>query len=226
MGKDRLAAFSDGVIAIIITIMVLELHVPHGSDASALAAIAPSFLSYVLSFIYVGIYWNNHHHLLHTVTRVDGLILWANLHLLFWLSIIPVTTAWMGQNLGAPLPTAIYGAALLMPAIAYVLLQRAIIHRHGTQSVLAEALGGDLKGKISPILYLPASSWRSSTRGYRSRFMCWWLSSGSCPTGASNGSLDRSKRYASGAIWFGRFEPDDLDGCGCHSNTDAARSPG
>ena len=153
MGKDRLAAFSDGVIAIIITIMVLELHVPHGSDASALAAIAPSFLSYVLSFIYVGIYWNNHHHLLHTVTRVDGLILWANLHLLFWLSIIPVTTAWMGQNLGAPLPTAIYGAALLMPAIAYVLLQRAIIHRHGTQSVLAEALGGDLKGKISPILY-------------------------------------------------------------------------
>jgi uncharacterized membrane protein len=154
MGKDRLAAFSDGVIAIIITIMVLELHVPHGNDASALAAIAPSFLSYVLSFIYVGIYWNNHHHLLHTVTRVDGLILWANLHLLFWLSIIPVTTAWMGQNLGAPLPTAIYGAALLMPAIAYVLLQRAIIHRHGTQSVLAEALGGDLKGKISPILYL------------------------------------------------------------------------
>ena len=107
MGKDRLAAFSDGVIAIIITIMVLELHVPHGSDASALAAIAPSFLSYVLSFIYVGIYWNNHHHLLHTVTRVDGLILWANLHLLFWLSIIPVTTAWMGQNLSAPLPTAI-----------------------------------------------------------------------------------------------------------------------
>jgi len=154
MGKDRLAAFSDGVIAIIITIMVLELHVPHGSDALALAAIAPSFLSYVLSFIYVGIYWNNHHHLLHTVTRVDGLILWANLHLLFWLSIIPVTTAWMGQNLGAPLPTAIYGAALLMPAIAYVLLQRAIIHRQGTQSVLAEALGGDLKGKISPILYI------------------------------------------------------------------------
>jgi uncharacterized membrane protein len=154
MGKDRLAAFSDGVIAIIITIMVLELHVPHGSDWLVLAAIAPSFLSYVLSFIYVGIYWNNHHHLLHTITRVDGHILWANLHLLFWLSIIPVTTAWMGQNLGAPLPTAIYGAALLMPAIAYVLLQRAIIHRHGKQSVLAEALGADLKGKISPILYV------------------------------------------------------------------------
>jgi TMEM175 potassium channel family protein len=154
MGKDRLAAFSDGVIAIIITIMVLELHVPHGSDASALAVIAPSFLTYVLSFIYVGIYWNNHHHLLHTVTRVDGLILWANLHLLFWLSIIPVATAWMGQNLSTPLPTAIYGAALLMPAIAYTLLQSAIIHRQGKQSVLAEALGADLKGKISPILYV------------------------------------------------------------------------
>jgi uncharacterized membrane protein len=154
MGKDRLAAFSDGVIAIIITIMVLELHIPHGADAAALAAVTPSFLSYVLSFIYVGIYWNNHHHLLHTVTHVDGLILWTNLDLLFWLSIIPVATAWMGQNLGAPLPTAIYGVALLMPAIAYVLLQRAIIHRHGKQSVLAEALGTDLKGKLSPILYV------------------------------------------------------------------------
>jgi len=153
MGKDRLAAFSDGVIAIIITIMVLELHVPHGGDASALAAIAPSFLIYVLSFIYVGIYWNNHHHLLHTVTRVDGLILWANLHLLFWLSIIPVATAWAGQNLSAPLPTAIYGVALLMPGIAWVLLQWAIVHRQGKQSVLAEAIGRDVKGKISPILY-------------------------------------------------------------------------
>jgi uncharacterized membrane protein len=226
MGKDRLAAFSDGVIAIIITIMVLELHVPHGSDASALAAIAPSFLSYVLSFIYVGIYWNNHHHLLHTVTRVDGLILWANLHLLFWLSIIPVTTAWMGQNLSAPLPTAIYGAALLMPAIAYVLLQRAIIHRHGKQSVLAEALGTDLKGKISPILYIA---------GIVVAFVNPWISIGLyvlvaviwlVPDPASNGWLDRSNRYASGAIRFGRFEPDNLDGCGCHSRTGAARGPG
>jgi uncharacterized membrane protein len=154
MGKDRLAAFSDGVIAIIITIMVLELHVPHGGDLAALAAIAPSFLTYILSFVYVGIYWNNHHHLLHTVTHVDGLILWANLGLLFWLSIIPVATAWMGQNPSAPLPTAAYGVSLLMPAIAYALLQRAIIHRHGKQSVLAEALGADLKGKISPILYV------------------------------------------------------------------------
>src|SRR5579872_1775554 len=131
MGKDRLAAFSDGVIAIIITIMVLELHVPHGADWSALAAIAPSFLAYVLSFIYVGIYWNNHHHLLHTVTRVDGLILWANLHLLFWLSLIPAATAWMGQNLAQPLPTALYGVSLLLPAIAYYLLVLAILRRHG-----------------------------------------------------------------------------------------------
>jgi len=154
MGKDRLAAFSDGVIAIIITIMVLELHVPHDADFEALSGMVPSFLGYALSFVYVGIYWNNHHHLLHTVRRVDGLILWANLDLLFWLSIIPVATAWMGQNLGAPLPTAIYGAALLMPAFAYVFLQWAIVRSEGRQSMLAEALGSDLKGKISPILYI------------------------------------------------------------------------
>jgi len=154
MGKDRLAAFSDGVIAIIITIMVLELHVPHGADWQALAAIAPSFLTYVLSFVYVAIYWNNHHHLLHTVARVDGVILWANSYLLFWLSVIPAATAWMGQNLLAPVPTAVYGGALLMPAIAYSLLQKAIIHQQGKQSVLAKALGSDFKGKISPILYI------------------------------------------------------------------------
>jgi uncharacterized membrane protein len=154
MGKDRLAAFSDGVIAIIITIMVLELKVPSRADWTALLEIAPALLSYVLRFIYLAIYWNNHHHLLHTVRRVDGLILWANLDLLFWLSIIPVATAWMGQNLGAPLPTAIYGAALLMPAFAYVFLQWAIVRSEGRQSMLAEALGSDLKGKISPILYI------------------------------------------------------------------------
>jgi uncharacterized membrane protein len=154
MGKDRLAAFSDGVIAIIITIMVLELKIPHGASWPALAAVAPNFLSYVLSFIYLAIYWNNHHHLLHTVTRVDGLILWANAHLLFWLSLVPAATAWMGDNLLSPIPTALYGVSLLMPAIAYVLLQIAIIHRHGHQSVLAHALGRDLKGKISPLLYL------------------------------------------------------------------------
>lgn len=153
MGKDRLAAFSDGVIAIIITIMVLELHVPHGTDWAALASMAPSFLTYVLSFIYVAIYWNNHHHLLHTVVQVDGAILWANSNLLFWLSVIPVATAWMGQNLLAPLPTATYGAALLLPAIAYFLLQKAIIRRQGEHSALAKALGKDVKGKLSPLLY-------------------------------------------------------------------------
>jgi uncharacterized membrane protein len=153
MGKDRLAAFSDGVIAILITIMVLELRIPHGADWQALSSVAPSFLTYVISFIYLAIYWNNRHHLLHTLTRVDGLILWANCHLLFWLSLIPAATAWMGQNLSAPLPTAIYGAALLMPAIAYYLLQVAIMHREGNQSVLAKALGRDIKGKISPLLY-------------------------------------------------------------------------
>ena len=154
MGKDRLAAFSDGVIAIIITIMVLELRIPHGADLAALKAVAPNFLSYVMSFVYLGIYWNNHHHLLHTVTRVDGLILWANSHLLFWLSLVPAATSWLGENLAAPLPTAVYGVALLMPAIAFCLLQRAIVHRHGAQSVLARALGSDIKGKISPVLYV------------------------------------------------------------------------
>jgi len=156
MGKDRLTAFSDGVIAIIITIMVLELKVPHGADWKTLAGVVPNFLSYVLSFVYLAIYWNNHHHLLHTVTRVDGLILWANSHLLFWLSLIPSATAWMGDNLLAPIPTAVYGAALLMPAIAYYLLQMAIIHREGMHSVLAHALGRDIKGKISPLLYATA----------------------------------------------------------------------
>ena len=153
MGKDRLAAFSDGVIAIIITIMVLELKVPHGADWKVLLGVTPSFVSYVLSFIYLAIYWNNHHHLLHTVTRVDGLILWANSHLLFWLSLIPATTAWMGENFLAPLPTAVYGGTLLMPAIAYYLLQKAIMRTQGTDSVLANALGKDIKGKISSMLY-------------------------------------------------------------------------
>jgi uncharacterized membrane protein len=157
MGKDRLAAFSDGVIAIIITIMVLELRVPHGADWAALKGLAPSFVSYVISFIYVAIYWNNHHHLIHTVERVDGLMLWANSNLLFWLSLIPAATAWMGENFLAPLPTAVYGGTLLMPAIAYYLLQAAILRRQDAQSVLAQALGRDLKGKISPFLYLAAS---------------------------------------------------------------------
>lgn len=156
MGKDRLAAFSDGVIAILITIMVLELRVPHGADWHTLAGVAPSFFTYVMSFIYLAIYWNNHHHLLHTVSRVDGLILWANAHLLFWLSLIPAATAWLGDNLPAPVPVAVYGVVLFMPAIAYYLLQKAILHRQGRHSVLAEALGRDLKGKISPVLYAAA----------------------------------------------------------------------
>ena len=153
MGKDRVAAFSDGVIAILITIMVLELHVPHGADLAALESVWPSLVTYALSYVYLGIYWNNHHHLLYTVTRVDGLILWANLDLLFWLSLIPVATAWMGQNLGQPLPTALYGVSLLLPAIAYYLLVLAIIRRHGAESILAKAIGSDIKGKISPALY-------------------------------------------------------------------------
>jgi uncharacterized membrane protein len=156
MEKDRLAAFSDGVIAIVITVMVLELKVPHGADAAALAGLAPIFLSYVLSFVYLAIYWNNHHHLLHTLRHVDGLILWANSHLLFWLSLVPFTTGWLGENYLAPLPTAIYGASLLMPAIAYFLLQKAILRHEGQHSLLARALGNDLKGKISPPLYATA----------------------------------------------------------------------
>ena len=153
MEKDRLLAFSDGVIAIIITIMVLELKVPHGADLAALEGVTPVFLSYVLSFVYVGIYWNNHHHLFHVVRRVDGAMLWANLHLLFWLSLIPFATAWMGENHFAPLPTALYGFALLMPAVAWQILQLAILRSHGRDSPLARALGRDLKGKLSPVLY-------------------------------------------------------------------------
>jgi uncharacterized membrane protein len=156
MEKDRLAAFTDGVFAIIITIMVLELKVPHGAGLADLQGILPVFLSYVLSFVYVAIYWNNHHHFLYTVNRVGGLILWANMHLLFWLSLVPFATAWMGQNQFEPLPTAVYGFSLLMPAIAYYLLQVAILRREGPDSTLAKALGRDIKGKLSPPLYLAA----------------------------------------------------------------------
>jgi uncharacterized membrane protein len=156
MEKDRLAAFSDGVVAIIITIMVLELKVPHGASWSDLAGVLPVFLSYVLSFVYVAIYWNNHHHLLYTVNKIDGLVLWANMHLLFWLSLVPFATAWMGENHFAELPTAVYGVALLMPAIAYNLLQRAILRRQEKGSTLAKALGKDVKGKLSPALYFMA----------------------------------------------------------------------
>jgi uncharacterized membrane protein len=154
MNSGRLEAFSDGVIAIIITIMVLELKVPHGATADALSPLIPAFLSYVLSFIYVGIYWNNHHHLLHTCERVNGAILWANLHLLFWLSLFPVTTAWIGENHLAAQPSALYGAVLLMAAVAYWLLQAAIIGSQGPDSLLKKAVRGDWKGKASQVLYL------------------------------------------------------------------------
>ncbi|MEQ1773069.1 MAG: TMEM175 family protein [Burkholderiales bacterium] len=156
MGKTRLEAFSDGVIAIAITIMVLELKVPHSADISSLKPLLPVFLSYVLSFIYVGIYWNNHHHLLHSVKEVSGGILWANLYLLFWLSLIPFVTGWMGENHFSAAPMALYGFVLLMAAIAYTVLQYAIINKHGRQSLLASAIGGDFKGKISIVLYLAA----------------------------------------------------------------------
>ena len=156
MGKTRLEAFSDGVLAIIITIMVLELKVPHATDLSALADLLPVFLSYVLSFIYIGIYWNNHHHLLHTVSTVNGGLLWANLHLLFWLSLFPFATGWMGENHFAPVPSALYGLVLLMAAIAYWLLQRSIMRSQGQNSLLARAIGTDMKGKLSPIFYLLA----------------------------------------------------------------------
>jgi uncharacterized membrane protein len=156
MGKGRLEAFSDGVLAIIITIMVLELKVPHGADATALAPLLPVFLSYVLSFVYVGIYWNNHHHMLHATRHVTGAMLWANLHLLFWLSLVPFASGWMGENHFAPTPTALYGVVLLMAALAYWILQRAIVAAHGRDSLLARALGSDLKGNLSPILYVVA----------------------------------------------------------------------
>ena len=156
MGKGRLEAFSDGVIAIIITIMVLEMKVPHGDSLSELSPLLPVFLSYVLSFVYVGIYWNNHHHMLHATTTVTGAMLWANLHLLFWLSLFPFATGWMGENSFAAVPAALYGAVLLMAAIAYYLLQQAIIRAQGPGSILKKAVGRDWKGKLSPALYVAA----------------------------------------------------------------------
>jgi TMEM175 potassium channel family protein len=168
MKTSRLEAFSDGVLAIIITIMVLELKVPHAVELTALKPVLPVFLSYVLSFIYVGIYWNNHHHIFQATEKVSGSILWANLHLLFWLSLFPFTTAWMGENHLAAIPTAVYGFVLLMAAIAYYVLQRAIIAKQGRESLLALAIGKDWKGKLSPALYLAAiplafvSSWIAS----------------------------------------------------------------
>jgi uncharacterized membrane protein len=153
MTKGRLEAFSDGVVAILITIMVLELKVPQGADWAALRPTLPVFLTYVLSYVNLGIYWNNHHHMLHATQRVNGKILWANLHLLFWLSLVPFTTGWMGQNHLAPLPTAVYGVVLIASGVAYTILQAAIIASQGPGSKLAEAVGRDVKGKISVVSY-------------------------------------------------------------------------
>ena len=153
MPSGRLEAFSDGVIAILITIMVLELKVPHGSDFEALRELGPVFCAYVLSFIYIGIYWNNHHHMLHVVEQVSGGILWANLHLLFWLSLVPAGTAWMGEHPHAPLPSAAYGLLLFASGVAYLILQQAIVRKQGRGSKLRELVGRDVKGKLSAVLY-------------------------------------------------------------------------
>ena len=169
MGRGRLEAFSDGVLAIIITIMVLELKVPHGADLGALGPLIPVFLSYVLSFIFIGIYWSNHHHLLHAVQHVNGRILWANLHLLFWLSLIPFVTGWMGENHFTAWPVALYGTVLLAAAIAYVILTRVLVSYHGRDSALAKAVGKDFKGKVAVVLCavaIPlslANSWLACT---------------------------------------------------------------
>jgi uncharacterized membrane protein len=156
MTKGRVEAFSDGVVAILITIMVLELKVPHGSDLAALRPLIPTFLAYVLSFVNLGIYWNNHHHMLHAAEHVNGRVLWANLHLLFWLSLFPAATAWMGENGNAAVPTAVYGSILLLAAVAYYVLQGTIIAAQGPGSRLAAAVGADAKGKLSPLLYAAA----------------------------------------------------------------------
>jgi uncharacterized membrane protein len=156
MSKGRLEAFSDGVIAIVITIMVLELKVPEGADWEALRPLVPVSLTYVLSFVFLGIYWNNHHHMLQATSRINGKILWANLHLLFWLSLVPFVTGWMGENHFAPLPTAVYGAILLLSAIAYTILLRAIVAEHGPDSKLAVAVGKDRKATMSMVLYVAA----------------------------------------------------------------------
>jgi len=179
MGKSRLEAFSDGVLAIIITIMVLEMKVPHGAGLDKLAPVFPVFLSYILSFLYLGIYWNNHHHMLQTCRKVTGTILWANLHLLFWLSLFPFATGWNGENHFAAVPMALYGVVLFMAALAYWLLQHAIIASQGPDSLLKTAVGNDWKGKISPVLYAVAiaasflSSWISAAVYVAVAFM--WL---------------------------------------------------
>jgi uncharacterized membrane protein len=179
MGKTRLEAFSDGVIAIIITIMVLELRPPAAGSWEALGPLTPVFLSYVLSFVYLGIYWNNHHHMMHATSRVTGGILWANLHLLFWLSLFPAATAWMDTTRFAPVPVGVYGIVLLMAAVAYWILQQLIIRSEGHESLLSRAVGRDWKGKLSPLLYLLAIAlsgrWPRAALGLYAGVACLWL---------------------------------------------------
>ena len=199
MEKDRLLAFSDGVIAIIITVMVLELKMPHGASLHDLATVAPVFLSYVMSFIYISIYWNNHHHFFHLVRRVDGLMLWANLHLLFWLSLVPFTTSWMGENDFAAVPTALYGVSLLMPAYSRSSAARALNRRWRRPSAVTA------RESSRRCFMRSASCSRSSTAGSPARCICWWRCCGWCPTGASSGwfaAVDpgRAPRAAGGAL--------------------------
>jgi uncharacterized membrane protein len=179
MSKGRLEAFSDGVIAVIITIMVLEMKVPHGADATALAPLAVTFLTYVLSFVYTAIYWNNHHHLMHAVHHVTGATLWANMHLLFWLSLVPFATGWMDENHFAPLTVAAYGLVLLCAGIAYFILTRVLLATHGRDSLLAKALGNDFKGKVSLVLYVAAVALAfaqpSISLGIYALVALWWL---------------------------------------------------
>ena len=179
MGKNRMEAFSDGVLAIIITIMVLELKVPHGADWANLSSLVPVFLSYILSFVYVGIYWNNHHHLLVAARQVDASIMWANLHLLFWLSLIPFVTGWMGENHFAPRPTALYGVVLLLSAVAYYILQGRILAYEAPGSPLRKMIGTDVKGRLSPLLYLAGivlALWAPWAAGVLYAFVaCMWL---------------------------------------------------
>ena len=200
MKTARLEAFSDGVLAIIITIMVLELKVPHEVDLAALKPILPKLLSYILSFIYLGIYWNNHHHLFQATEHVSGGILWANLHLLFWLSLFPFTTAWMGENHGAAIPTAIYGFVLLSAAIAYVVLQRVIIAKQGRESLLARAVGRDWKGKLSLLLYLLAiplafvNSWIASAL-YAFTALMWLIPDRRIEKALRSAAIDRPHNF-------------------------------
>ncbi len=196
MTKSRMKAFSDGVTAIIITIMVLELKVPHETSPEALKPLLPVLLSYVLSFVYVGIYWNNHHHLLHSASRVSGGILWANLHLLFWLSLFPFVTGWMGENHFTLVPTVAYGAVLLCAAVAYSILQWRILVCHGNDSVLAKAIGKDFKGKVSRCSTPAQSRWRSHGPGSRTLSTCWSPSCGSCLTAGSSPRCGRTSEPA------------------------------